>query len=860
MHEIQVKRGRTSILLKKVPYAFGVRLYQGRAHSEKKLSAGLGISARRVKHVNSRCADNMEIFAVKRSQYLDQAMDHLRKAGTEVVTHVYDQNQTKQGDGEWMIPTGTMLVQFQENTKFEDQSRILTDAGLEVMEDLDYIPRGYTVRLTETARENPLKLAHTLTALPEIEIAEADLGYAAIPAHRPADTLYRKQWYLHNPGGAAGLTAGADVKSEEAWEYTRGSRSISICIIDDAFDLTHRDFAGPGKIIAPMDFYGDDFAPHPDHGSQKHGTACAGLALAAENSYGIVGLAPACAFMPVRRHYDISDLSLVALFRYAMQNNADVISCSWLAQAWNAPLHTRVEQIITQAAREGRQGRGCVICFAAGNENRPLNAYKDDEPSVQGFGCHPDAITVGACNSLDRRSHYSNYGAELDLCAPSSGRGGRSIFTTDINDQGGYTSGDFYHKFGGTSAATPLVAGLAGLMLSIDSDMPAAEVKKIMMKTADKIDPHHGNYRDGHSDWYGYGRINAGRAVQTVYERRSNQQLRLSSPKVAIMPGHGGSQTGAINTSYDAYEKDYNWREALELAERLKDAGYQVLICRQENADTTAAAMQQRANQFKADLCLCLHHNAFSGHIRGWGVYYAQEDSRALAELINHRSFPEALSIPPHGRGPKLAGTRQYPRVYNCLKFCTMPAVLLESCFIDHNNDCQWLINGGYLQVVTALYNAVTNYLPLHHREEDDAITPHDLCEVYLDLYQQGMILTPELMGISFAHWMHASAWCTALAAQNALNFAAIPKQLRQGGSIYSYDGVDYQKFKSLEGFIIAYWLTLPIHGYLTEAESFIRAVTSVYQPEDHDYARQVLRIYHSAKMLPFRRQLENIL
>jgi hypothetical protein len=221
--------------------------------------------------------------------------------------------------------------------------------------------------------------------------------------------------------------------------------------------------------------------------------------------------------MPVRTSGWLSDQSIVDLFQYAMDHGADVISCSWSAAAWNFPLSSKMDGILHKAATQGRSNnKGCVILFAAGNEDRPLDGEKDGTISVQGFAIHPDVISVGASNSKDKRSYYSNHGPELTLCAPSSGSPGRPIVTTDRRGVNGYSTKDYANDFGGTSSATPLAAGLAALILSLDPELTSADVKSIMMDTADKIDPENGEYTDGHSSLYGHGRINAHKALALV--------------------------------------------------------------------------------------------------------------------------------------------------------------------------------------------------------------------------------------------------------------------------------------------------------------------------------------------------------
>ena len=529
MDEIKLRRGRREVTFKKVPDRFAVRLKQGRAVDEATLAASVGRPRADVTHVDSAATEDMEIFTVEEPARLEETMDAMREAPTsDVVTHVYALDDTPGGA---VIPTGTLTLQFKPDVGMEERSSILAEYGLEVVEDLDFLPHGYTVRLTDASEENPLKIAAKLQQRSEIETAEPDLSFQITFRHVPADARYRDQWHLNNRGDKLGLVAGADVKAEQAWDYTRGSRDIVVCVMDDGFDLGHPDLSAPGKIVAPRDFGEEDFDPNPVSADDNHGTACAGVAVAEENGVGVVGLAPQCAFMPVRTSGWISDNAIKDLFQYAIDEHADVISCSWTASAWNFALSTKMHGIIHKAATQGRRNqKGCVILFAAGNEDRPLDGEKDGKISVQGFGLHPDVIAVGASNSQDKRSSYSNYGPELAICAPSSGSPGRRIVTTDRRGTKGYSSGDYTSTFGGTSSATPLAAGLAALILSVDPELTSAEVKRIMMDTADKIDAEGGQYVDGHSAWYGHGRINAHSALALV-SRDSPERL----PEVLLM-------------------------------------------------------------------------------------------------------------------------------------------------------------------------------------------------------------------------------------------------------------------------------------------------------------------------------------
>ena len=515
MSTMKLKRGNKDITLKKIDDQFAVRLKQGAATTEQELNAVLRQPNVHSCHISAVEPARMDVFSLSDSKDLDHTMDSLRRVEeSEVVSHVYSLDDDQASP---VVPTGKLTVQFKSGVNNHSQEKILGDYGLEFVQALDYLPRAYSVSLTQASTMNPLKICAALEALDEVEAAEADLAFEVALKHQPVDSLYAQQWHLSNSGGP-GLRSGADVKAEPAWDFTRGSRDIRICVMDDGFDLNHPDLSGVGKIVAPKDFGDNDTSPRPVNRDDNHGTACAGVAVAEENGSGVVGLAPLCALMPVRTSGWLSDDSIEALFQHAIDHHADVISCSWSAASWNFPLSMRMKGIIHKAATEGRRNKkGCVILFAAGNENRPLDGVKDGRVSHQGFALHPDVLAVAASNSLDQKSDYSNFGPALSVCAPSSGSPGKRIVTTDRLGQKGYQAGDFTFTFGGTSSSTPLAAGLAGLLLSFNSELTAAEIKDIMQKTADKIDDGPGEYDgNGHSDKYGFGRINAERALALI--------------------------------------------------------------------------------------------------------------------------------------------------------------------------------------------------------------------------------------------------------------------------------------------------------------------------------------------------------
>jgi len=512
MKEFKLKRGGREVVFKENKSQFGVRLQQGHAASDAELRSTTGRPVDNVRHVARVRAENIDVFAVPPGE-LDSTMTDLRNApATSVVTHTY----TMEGDPNVLVPTGAITVQFKPGVPDEQREAILAKHGLEIVRDLDFLANGYTVRLTTSSTENPLKIAAKLQKEATIATAEPDFSFQrALKMSVPTDTEYPQQWHLRNRGDQLGLVAGADCKAEGAWEITLGTRNIVVCVIDDGFDVAHPDFASSGKIVSPRDFGQNDTDPNPVASTDNHGTSCAGVAIADRNGTGVVGLAPGCAFMPVRMAEWLSDDTVVAMFQHAMDRGADVISCSWSAAAPYFPLSTKMTAILTKVATQGRRnGKGCVILFAAGNENAPLDATKDGVRYHQGFALHPNVIAVAASNSLDKRSDYSNFGPHIAICAPSSGSPGRRVVTTDRQGAAGYGSSSYTDSFGGTSSSTPLTAGLAALVLSVDPNLTSAQVKRLIMDNADKIDTAGGDYNaSGHSQFYGHGRINAAKTV-----------------------------------------------------------------------------------------------------------------------------------------------------------------------------------------------------------------------------------------------------------------------------------------------------------------------------------------------------------
>ncbi|MDA2385400.1 S8 family serine peptidase [Bacillus cereus] len=425
-------------------------------------------------------------------------------------------------DGFELVLTNDILVKFAPSMSVEERQRICEKLNCVLVENND--ESASLIRVLDPHEDAPLDIANKLYEEKNVEYAEPNMLQAAKYASitPPQDSLFVNQWHLHNTGQGGGKV-GADVNALKAWEITQGSPNISIVVIDSGVDRTHPD------LIANMnpgwDFDNEDLDASPDFSSDwnAHGTACAGVIAGSLDGKGIVGIAPKCKIMPIKAAGLLTSTQWERAFKLAAQHG-DIISCSWSM----APTQT-LEEAIRKAAKQG--SKGIPIFFATGN---------DGIDSISFPASLKETIAVGASTNKDVRSGYSQFGEGIDFLAPScpsiikvgssrrmvESEGTRMIETTDVQGEFGYNQSqditqdyckahDANTGFGGTSSATPLAAGVGALILSVNPNLKAEQVREIMRKSAVKIDTANANYdENGWSEKYGYGRIDAEKAVK----------------------------------------------------------------------------------------------------------------------------------------------------------------------------------------------------------------------------------------------------------------------------------------------------------------------------------------------------------
>ena len=408
-----------------------------------------------------------------------------------------------------------------------------------ILEDASFPYLGRVLKIEPTTEARYVKIERPLggyrgdyyyTLRVDTERESVRSRCAAAP--RPAgladdiDPLYGCQWHLHNQG-QFGATPGEDANVAAAHAAGYLGEGVHVSVIDTGIDLDHADLSDNTDPARSHSFCRNDsaaFSELPPFGfftnwlaleTPSHGTASAGLIAARDNSIGMRGVAPRAQLhnfravgCQVSSYSDLADAVTrqMAVVGVSLHNYGWDYASPWQAPAvWQAAVDT--------AATSGLNGKGVLIVKAAGNGGPTQYASLDE------YNNHYAVVAVCAVDAHGRRSHYSERGSSLWVCAPSSGGTGPGVATTTLNDW-------YRDDYGGTSAAAPIVSGVAALVRGANSDLTARDVKLILAGSARRnhtTDPgwHQGahQYRsDDQRYWfnhqYGFGVVDAHAAVQ----------------------------------------------------------------------------------------------------------------------------------------------------------------------------------------------------------------------------------------------------------------------------------------------------------------------------------------------------------
>lgn len=323
------------------------------------------------------------------------------------------------------------------------------------------------------------------------------------------DPLLDQQWHLKARGEEP---AGTNVRA--VWPTTKGA-GIVVGIVDDGLQHTHPDLAPNYMSDLSWDFNGNDADPSPDiNAGDFHGTAVAGVAAArGDNGIGGSGAAPLASLAGLRLiGSPVSDAQIAA----ALAHQRDAIHI--LSNSWGPPDNgstlsgpgALAQTAIETAIMQGRSGKGRVFLWAAGN-----GLTRDDNCNFNGFANNRFVMAVGALADNAQQAPYSEPCAAMFVTAPSNG-GTRGITTTDLVGAPGDAPGDYTSGFGGTSAATPLVGGIAALMLAENPSLTWRDVQHILAHSAVRINPADSGWTTGsfaHNERFGFGLADGQAAV-----------------------------------------------------------------------------------------------------------------------------------------------------------------------------------------------------------------------------------------------------------------------------------------------------------------------------------------------------------
>ena len=369
--------------------------------------------------------------------------------------------------------------------------------------DVVRVPGGRSVQAT----------MRRLQRSPLVRFAEPD-RIASLAGTPPDDTFFDPdQWGLANtgldhdlsaypPDFAYGVqdngTAGADVQAIDAWDSPQmGDPSTVIAVVDTGVDTTHPDLTG--QLVPGHDFV-DGGDPMPGPGlDNAHGTHVAGIIAAVQNNTeGISGICPGCRVMPIR----VGSASGITLgnelkgIDFAIANGADVINLSL-----GSPLWSKAER--AEINKAGKNGILVVVAAGNSSEDNDIQFYPSDQqgdllgfaPSYPASYTLKNILSVAASNDRDQYGYlsqcrtsgdplwtcgFTSWGHDsVDVAAP-----GVDIVSTVTQGVGEGIDPD-YDVWDGTSMATPMVAGIAGLVWSEHPGYSAVAVKNAIMRSTE---------------------------------------------------------------------------------------------------------------------------------------------------------------------------------------------------------------------------------------------------------------------------------------------------------------------------------------------------------------------------------------
>ncbi|MBI3967981.1 MAG: S8 family serine peptidase [Chloroflexi bacterium] len=396
---------------------------------------------------------------------------------------------------------GEILVGFRPGVGLAERTLLYRSFGVGA-EPSASSAAGDVVKLKVNQGEE-LQTVSALMRQRSVRFAEPNYVYHKIGVSNlmPNDPVFAShQWYLER------------IRVPSAWDVTTGDPSVRVAVIDSGFDVEHPD--RPTNLLSGPDFVtGGNVLTDPD----GHGTHVSGIIAAAiNNGVGIAGVAPNTTLLVIRSLDEQgrgTGLDLARGVRWAADNGARIIN---LSQGGTAPSYT-VKDAIDYAA-----GKGALVVAASGNCGETIPVPEEScnstiNPIIYPAS-FPNVLAVGATNDRDGRARYSEYGPYVALVAP----GGDPTSNRDSDPTHWITStvpGSLgrpplgpYAQVAGTSQAAPQVAGVAGLVLSINPRLSPEELTAVLTDSARDLGPA------GRDPEFGAGLVDALAAVRAAQQ------------------------------------------------------------------------------------------------------------------------------------------------------------------------------------------------------------------------------------------------------------------------------------------------------------------------------------------------------
>jgi len=311
----------------------------------------------------------------------------------------------------------------------------------------------------------------------------------------PNDPYWNQQW---------GPTK---IGVDKAWNTTTGDPSILVAVIDTGVDWDHPDLVA-NYVPLGYDWVNNDTDPMDDHG---HGTHCAGIIAASlNNSIGIAGIAQVhiMAEKAINEHGIGDEASLANAIIHAVDQGAKILSNSWGDTQESELIHNAIKYAYDQDV---------LVVAAAGNWASKVKMYP---------AAYDEVVAVTATNQTDSPASFTSFGNWVELAAP-----GVKIYSTMYDND--------YANLSGTSMACPHVSGVAALAWSMFPNATRNWIRQWLHYTADDLG------EPGFDEYYGYGRINAEKAVTTLPLDHELVVLNLQVPQY-IEPGNTGKLNSTI--------------------------------------------------------------------------------------------------------------------------------------------------------------------------------------------------------------------------------------------------------------------------------------------------------------------------